>query len=195
MTTKKVVYSSEKSHMTGGSYPLVVMNEGTPEWSGTVGNLADQIPAGEILDFLLSDPSRSQGRRGNIQLNFGMAGGQSHTPRSPESIAENAGTAFPSWLQGSRHHLVVQLMQIGTKIAEELGFPWMDPGVSVAYERRLLMGVHKCLGIKEIRLEHCTLFFNKIDGTVCVKDHADLENCRKLPNVLTYAKILHRLDE
>ena len=140
------------------------------------------------------EPQSSYGQRGNIQLNFGIAGGQSHARRTPATILENAGTAFPSWLQGSRNELVQQVMLIGTKLAEQLKFPWMSLDSARKYERRLAMGIHKCLGRSDIKLEHCTFFCNKIDGTTWFAEHGDEENCRKLPNVLTYAKTI-RTDE
>ena len=193
--TRKVVYLNKDSHRTEGtSYPLVIINQGTPEWQGPVGTLASQIPAEEILQHLLNDPSQERGRRGNIQLNFGIAGGQSHARRTPATILENAGTAFPSWLQGSRNKLVQQVMLIGTKLAEQLEFPWMSPDSARKYERRLAMGIHKCLGRSDIKLKHCTFFCNMIDGTTWFAEHGDEENCRKLPNVLTYAKTI-RTDE
>ena len=190
----KQVYTSKKSHRTGGEYPLVILNEGTPEWNGPVGELASQLPAEDILDHLLNDSSTRQGSRGNTQLNFGIAGGQSHARRTKASIAEHAGAAFPSWLKDSGHDLVVKAMWIGTKMAELLEFPWMLPHSTALYERRLAMGIQKCLGRTDIKLEHCTFFYNKIDGTKCVRAHRDRENCMKLPNVLTYAKIIRRDD-
>ena len=188
------MYPNTKSHQTAGSYPVVVLNEGTKEWDGPVGHLAAQVPAEDVLQHLLNDSSEEPGRRGNIQLNYGMAGGQSHAKRSPETIVENAGTAFPSCLKESRSELVLQAMHIGTRIAELLDFPWMSAQQYPKYERRLAMGIHRCLGRTDIKLEHCTFFYNKIDGTKCVKEHGDDENCRRLPNVLTYAKLVHRDD-
>ena len=193
-TENKEVYPNTKSHQTFGSYPLVVINEGTKEWDGPAGDLAARIPAEEVLQHLLDDPSHQKGRRGNIQLNYGIAGGQSHAKRSPETIVENAGTAFPSWLKDSRSKLVQLAMRIGTQIAELLNFPWMSAQQYPHYERRLAMGIHRCLGSTDIKLEHCTFFYNKIDGTKCIKEHGDDENCRRLPNVLTYAKLVQRDD-
>ena len=170
------MYPNTKSHQTAGSYPVVVLNEGTKEWDGPVGHLAARVPAEDVLQHLLNDSSEEPGRRGNIQLNYGMAGGQSHAKKPPEIIVENAGAAFPSWLK------------------ELLDFPWMSAQQYPKYERRLAMGIHRCLGRTDIKLEHCTFFYNKIDGTKCVKEHGDDENCRRLPNVLTYAKLVQRDD-
>ena len=189
----KVVYGCDKSHSPGGDYPLLIFNEGTPEWihSG-VGNLASQIPAEQILDLLLESDGLSPDRRGNIQLNFGLAGGQSHSRRTTESIIANVGTALPSHRSGSQNELVMDVMSIGTELARLLGFPWLMADAHEQVRRRLSMGAHECFKTNLIDLEHCTLLCNRLDGNKCTNEHSDDENCEKLPNVLNYAKLVER---
>jgi hypothetical protein len=196
-------YFSDKSSVEGGlvfpttdqptpaSSFLNVWNEGTPEYERMgMDVFVEAIPFQKIMDEYYPMDGKHD-KRGNLQVNFGFAGGRSHEKRTSEQVFADYGVAVPSTRTGTKDPLVVQTFLAMSDLAKKVGVPWTCPKYLEAnpeVEDRLDRFAHKIEDDND--LEDLDILFQVLDGESQTDKHTDNENCPDLPQVLTSSRVM-----
>lgn len=103
-----------------------VWNDGTPEYDGSeMQGYVEQLPFEEMLQYFVYDNPLPVDKRGNYQIGLGLAGGQSHQPRTKEKAEQYYGVAMPSVLKETSNYISV--MRILSKICHCCDVEWSKP--------------------------------------------------------------------
>ena len=199
-----LVYSCDNSSVEGtlGQIPdgprrfLNVWNQHTQEFA-QLGGLPDTVPWEQLFQrFYVDNPKKlANGRRGNLQENFGFASGNNWVRRTPENIRKHYGCNVPAMLDGTMDPMVVRTMVAMSDLARKVGVSWSDTNF---------------LGANESDRKRIELFAQSIDPSnlwelisVCffpvgphgkVKPHCDSQNCPRLKEVLISSRIMRAPD-
>ena len=163
LTVSQRVYQCNASHVQsdGGTF-LQVYNEGTPEFNESgVGNIVKELPFHQAMEKWMGTQAEFDNNRGNLQANFGGAGGQCCQKRTHDSISRNFGGALPADRVGSNDPLVQTLMEFGAALGRIAKLPWAD---NDQYRWRLEVTVHPKFG-EHVMDEHASAVFGLIPGS------------------------------
>ena len=189
LVVSQKVYQCNASHVQsdGGTF-LQVYNEGTPEFDQSgVGDIATELPFHQAMEKWMGTQAEFDKNRGNLQVNFGGAGGQCCQKRTQDSISRNFGGAMPADRVGTNDPLVQTIMEFGAALGRIAKLPWAD---NDQWRRRLEVSVHPKFG-EGVLHEHGSCVFGLVPGCQVIH-HCDQENCNELPNVITASAILPR---
>lgn len=171
---------------------LNVWNQGTPEFTSRIQELMDQIPFQSLLDDHVEsvmNGTAKKNKRGNYQLSFGIASGNSMKHWTQEVIEKNFGTAFPCIRTGTKAFLPV--LRVFSKLAEEVGMRCADRSFLAkdAGSREEIAHVNDELGV-EVCIALGSPCFAKLDTVSKIERHQDTQNgVRHLGQVLTGSQI------
>jgi hypothetical protein len=176
---------------TPASSYLNVWNEGTPEYETMgMGAFDDALPFQEIMDEYYPRDGNPD-KRGNLQVNFGFAGGRSHEKRTSEQVLVDYGVAVPSTRTGTMDPLVVETFKVMSDLAKRVGVAWTCPKFleeNPAVVKRLDRFAHKIH--KGVCLEQLGFLFSVLDGETQTHEHTDGENCPELSQVVLCSRIM-----
>ncbi len=130
-------------------------------------------------------------KRGNLQVNFGYAGGSSHEKRTSEQVFVDYGVAAPSTRTGTMDPLVVQTFKAMSDLAKRLCVRWSCPlflEANPAVKERLGRFAHNIDPTNVFEL--LAPLFQVLDGETQTYEHTDNENCAQLPQALTCSRIM-----
>ena len=189
------VYPCDRSFTQEGGF-VRVWNEGTPEFDNDreLCGLVSDIPFRQYLErYVRHDPNDKDKKRGNYQVTFGLAGGQSKQPRTDQNVRAHYGVSVPSVKTGTQEH--VPLFRVLTKLCRLLGLRWentafvnANPAVR-AYLQLLVVLTGFSLGM-------VTWNAMPIDGEATVAPHVDAENATEvtgLSEVLLVMTVMEHL--
>lgn len=173
-----VVHPTSKSSLDPHNF-VNVWNTGTPEYNRSrLKSLVEQIPFDDLVrEHVHQNPAVSKDmKRGNVQVNFGLASGQSTQPRTPANIRRYLGTAMPSLLSGSMDELNCRTMKICTQICKEVGVRWENPDFLRKNPdvKEYLHWLNVIYGTSDINIALGTFFYLELGGQV--KRHQDQMN-------------------
>jgi hypothetical protein len=170
---------------------LKVWNEGTPEYEEMgMAAFVEALPFEQIMTAHYPKDGHPD-KRGNLQVNFGFAGGNSHEQRSSEQVFADYGVAVPSTKTGTMTSLVVQTFKAMSALAKKVGVIWTRPQFLKAnptVKDRIGRFAHKIHKI--CSLELLSSLFMVLDGKTQIEKHTDNQNCPDLPEVLTCSRVL-----
>jgi hypothetical protein len=185
-----LVFPSTDQPTPASSY-LNVWNSGTPEYESMgMATFVEALPFQQIMDAYYPKDG-SPDKRGNLQVNFGFAGGRSHEKRTSEQVFADYGVAVPSTRTGTMDPLVVQTFQAMSDLAKRVGVTWTCPKIleaNPAVKERLGRFAHKI--DDHCWLEDLDFIFQVLDGETQTKKHKDNENCPKLSQVVTCSQVM-----
>jgi hypothetical protein len=174
---------------TPASSYLNVWNVGTPEYED-IKPLVDALPFEEIMAAYYPKDGKAD-KRGNLQVNFGYAGGSSHEKRTSEQVFVDYGVAVPSTRTGTMDPLVVKTFKAMSNLATRVGIAWTCPlflEANPAVKERLGRFAHKIDPTNVFEL--LAPLFQVLDGETQTYEHTDNENCARLPQALTCSRIM-----
>jgi hypothetical protein len=185
-----LVFPTTDESTPASSY-MNVWNEGTPEYD-TMGMkaLVEALPFQELM-MTYYPKDGNPDKRGNLQVNFGFAGGRSHEKRTSEQVFADYGVAVPSTRTGTKDPLVVKTFKAMSALAKRVRVAWTCPlflKANPAIEKRLER-FSKKIDLSSI-LEDLDLLFQVLNGKTQTIKHTDNENCPKLPQVLTCSQVI-----
>lgn len=173
-----------------------VLNCGTPEYE-RVATAVESIPWQRLYDtYFRNLKTKSKDKnRGNFQVSFGYACGQSYEKRTPESIRKNAGCAIPSTLGNTETDLIQETFHALGEILTILGVAWTceeylerNPHV-----RERLQEFAKNLSVRdmiEILNEMFTAGLLELENGDAIDSHFDTQNCLYLTETGLLNKVI-----
>ena len=205
------VYPATESHIQGLLGPtntVATCNAGTPEYDAMgVDNDYDVIDFGKLLDtHLLNGGGGNANKRGNLQNNFGLAGGQNTAPiQDPELCLKYKGACVPRVLSGTLQEdgklvsWVEQVLEIGSRIGRKMGIDYcQDDFLSYHPLYRghfdLINDLLNNTGSRRSKITFAAFTiaaFELIEGNR-VRRHTDLENDPVLSGSLIMSEIIKR---
>lgn len=207
----RVTESKMPIGLLGEHQTVSTCNVGTPEYEAMgLDEEYDQIDLGGRLDTLVGDTKQASAcrRRGNLQWNWGFAGGQNTAPITDKRLnLKYKGATIPRLLVdtvddgGNLLPWVRKVLEIGTRIGAAMGIDFcQDDFLSYHSEYRdhfdLIDDVFNNNGTDKtkIRFPAFTLAAFELKAGNRVKRHADLENDPALSGSLVISEIVRRDD-
>ena len=155
--------------------------------------LVNAVPFEKLVDRYFENEKDLQAdkKRGNTQVNFGFACGQSCAKRTDDNVREHFGTSVPSKLAGTDDPDVVLTFDLMSKIAKALGIEWcqddfLEQNQEVRERIRLFAGTIDINNLWEL-MSFCKLV---LKSGVGINYHFDIHNCKDLDDALVLSKIL-----
>lgn len=129
-------------------------------------------------------------KRGNFQVNFGLASSQCSQSRTPNIVRKYLGTSMPSLRVGTTENINFATLKICSQICKEVGVRWED-AVMVNKNPEVaeyLDWLHVLYGCNDINFGLLSACYLEIGGSV--KKHKDKMNPEhpSLSEVVTIAK-------
>ena len=155
--------------------------------------MSTDIPFQQIFEkHYLGDSSLNHDKkRGNHQVNFGFACGQSHAKRTPKMIAQHYGVSVPATLEGTDSMLVLTTFLAMSKLAKATGVEWTQE--EYLQEHPEVVARLKLFADTLVPgnvFEAITAAFLPLDGVASVLEHTDKQNCPELTSVLIASRIM-----
>ena len=159
---------------------VTVLNQGTPlfDRNRRLKALVDKLPFEELFDTY-SKQCAKDSKRGNFQVNFGLASGLSCEKHNPQSDLAHYGVSIPSQLVGTKERL--DLLVLLSEVCKLIGVNWDNPDSHRAQSYIRLL--HKIMGDERINVALVTFHWVPLnaDGFPpnefgCVEPHVDKQN-------------------
>ena len=187
---------------------VATCNWGTPEFIDLgADSIFDELDLPGLLDLhfpvgRLNDPNR----RGNLQENWGFAGGQCiSAPDDTELLLAYNGTSLPRLLSGtmdesgSLNPWVKRVLEVGTVLGQKMGIDYCQEGFlssnpEFAGHFKLIDDMFRNVGPNrsKINFPAFTLAAFELKDGERVKRHGDLENDPRLSGCLILSEIIYR---
>jgi hypothetical protein len=161
------LYPHNKSTINPDGF-VSVWNKGTPEYDGSVlaGEVA-KLPFQEMFNRFVFNGEVPVDKRGNYQVNFGLACSKSKQLRTPESNRKYYGVAMPSVYEYTDEYIPLIML---------CGVAWADPKrlAKHADVRLYFHLLHELFG--DVRVFIGAFTWNALPAKNFVKEHVDVEN-------------------
>jgi hypothetical protein len=185
-----LVFPTSNHRTLAASSYLNVWNVNTPEYEN-IKPLVEVLPFEEIMSAYYPKDGIPD-KRGNLQVNFGFAGGSSHEKRTSEQVFVDYGVAVPSTRTGTMDPLVVQTFKAMSDLAKRLRVRWSCPlflEANPAVKERLGRFAGQIDDAVILELLSC-LFSDLVDGDTRTYKHKDKENCPELSEVVACSRVM-----